>query len=148
MIQGRDYIGVGVGALVFNEQGQVFLAQRGGKATNERGAWEFPGGKVTFGETLIETIQREFIEEYGMQIEVLELLGVNDHILPEEGQHWVSPTYIARHVAGTPTIREPEKCLAIDWFSLDALPKPLSQVTQEDLKMLQKRNTAQVLSPE
>ena len=44
MIVGIDCIGVGVGAMVFNNEGKVFLAQRGSKATNERGYWEFPGG--------------------------------------------------------------------------------------------------------
>lgn len=32
MKPGRDYIGVGVGAMVFNDRGEVFLAQRGPKA--------------------------------------------------------------------------------------------------------------------
>ncbi len=134
MIQGRDYIGVGVGALVFNEAGKVFMAQRGRQATNERGTWEFPGGKVGFGETLIATITREFAEEYGMTIEIIELLGVHDHILIDERQHWVSPTFIARHVSGEPTIREPEKCMGIGWFALTDLPEPLSQISRDDLQ--------------
>lgn len=135
MIPGRDYVGVGVGAIVFNQEGKVFLSQRGPQAGNEQGTWEFPGGKVDFGETLVEAVTREFAEEYGMIIEVTRLLGVNDHILLEEQQHWVSPTYLARHISGEPYILEPEKCTAIGWFVLDALPEPLSQVTQDDLKM-------------
>ena len=43
MRAGYDYIGVGVGAIVFNEAGEVFLARRGPRASNERGTWEFPG---------------------------------------------------------------------------------------------------------
>jgi ADP-ribose pyrophosphatase len=135
MRPGRDYIGVGVGAMVFNQAGKVFLAQRGPQAFNERGTWEFPGGKVTFGETLAETVVREFQEEYGMTIELVELLGINDHILLEEHEHWVSPTFIAREGTGTPRILEPTKCSAIGWFTLTELPAPLSQVTQKDLHM-------------
>jgi mutator protein MutT len=139
MTPGRDYIGVGVGAMVFNDEGRVFLSQRGPKAKNERGCWEFPGGSVEFGETLAAAIQREFREEYDMQIELVELLDVSDHILPDEGQHWVSPTFIARHTAGEPHIVEPEKCTAIGWFALDALPEPLSQVTQDDVREYRKK---------
>jgi mutator protein MutT len=139
MTPGRDYIGVGVGAMVFNDEGRVFLSQRGPKAKNERGCWEFPGGSVEFGETLAAAIQREFREEYDMQIELVELLDVSDHILPDEGQHWVSPTFIARHTAGEPRIVEPEKCTAIGWFALDALPEPLSQVTQDDVREYRKK---------
>jgi mutator protein MutT len=135
MISGRDYIGIGVGAIVFNQDGGVFLAQRGPGAWNEQGTWEFPGGKVAFGETLANAIVREFAEEHGMGIEIVELLGVNDHILIQEHEHWVSPTFIARHVSGVPSIREPEKCIAIGWFALNKLPKPLSQVTNGDVQM-------------
>jgi mutator protein MutT len=135
MKAGRDYVGVGVGAIVFDNAGQVFLARRGSTASNERGTWEFPGGKVSFGEKLTEAVVREFAEEYGMTIAIDELLGVNDHILLDEQQHWVSPTYLAHHVAGTPQILEPEKCTGIGWFSLHALPEPLSQITREDLTL-------------
>lgn len=134
MKPGIDYIGVGVGAMVFNEYGEVFLSQRGPKATNERGCWEFPGGKVDFGETLAQAIVREFREEYAMEIEIIELLKVADHILPDEGQHWVSPTFLARHINGTPQIVEPEKCSALGWFTMDALPEPLSVISRDDVK--------------
>ena len=133
MIIGHDCIGVGVGAMVFNKAGEVFLAQRGPKASNESGYWEFPGGQVKFGEKLVDAVQREFIVEYGMEIEVVELLSVTDHILPEEKQHWISPTFIAYHVAGIPRILEPQKCTAIGWFSLSDLPKPLSVISENNL---------------
>ena len=133
MKPGRDYIGVGVGAIVINEKGEVFLSQRGHAAGNERGTWEFPGGRVEFGERLRDAIEREFVEEYGMTITAGELLCVYDHILPDEGQHWVSPTYLARHISGEPHIVEPGKCSAIGWFSLDHLPAPLSAITAHDV---------------
>lgn len=131
---GKDYVGVGVGAIVVNDAGQVFLSQRGTKATNERGAWEFPGGKVDFGETLRATLQREFMEEYGMTIEIVELLSVDDHILEDEGQHWVSPTYIAHSIGVDPQILEPHKCSAIGWFNINDLPTPLSLITQYNVR--------------
>ncbi|MBC8076650.1 MAG: NUDIX domain-containing protein [Chloroflexales bacterium] len=135
MKAGSDYIGVGVGALVFDDQGRVFLAQRGQKAKNERGCWEFPGGGVDFGERLADAIRREFMEEYGMEIAVGRLLHVVDHLIPHERQHWVSPTFIGKHLGGEPRIAEPEKCAAIGWFQLNALPAPLSLATQEDLRV-------------
>lgn len=133
MIRGVDYIGVGVGAIIVDDAGRVFLAKRGEKAKNERGLWEFPGGSVEFGETLRDALVREIREEYGVTIEVGELLTVTDHILPEENQHWVSPSYICRIVEGEPTILEPDKCSAIGWFSFDEIPNELTQVTRHDL---------------
>lgn len=139
MKRGADYIGVGVGALIENESGQVFLSRRGPKAKNERGLWEFPGGGVEFGETLAQALCREMQEEYGIELEVNELLDVVDHILPDEGQHWVSPTYLCQVRSGEPRILEPEKCAEIGWFDLDAIPAELTQITRLNLEHYLKR---------
>jgi peptidase E len=40
MKKGIDYIGVGAGAMIFNEKGEVFLAKRGPKSRNEAGKWD------------------------------------------------------------------------------------------------------------
>ena len=144
MIAGRDYVGVGVGALVFNAEGKVFLAQRGTGAKNEQGRWEFPGGSVEFGERLKDAVKREFREEYDIEIEVGELLSVFDHILLDEQQHWISPVFFARYVSGIPRIVEPQKANAFGWFSLNALPEPLSVITEDNLRYYRsKHNPAQ-----
>jgi len=117
MKKGVDYIGVGVGALIVNKEGKLFLAKRGKEVRNESGKWEFPGGGVAFGDTLEETIKREIREEYGVEITVGELLDVCDHIIPEEHQHWVSPSYICSVTSGEPRILEPHKCSEIGWFT-------------------------------
>lgn len=134
MKRGVDYIGVGVGAIIIDKQGCLFLARRGPKAKNERGLWEFPGGSVEFGETLAQALQREIQEEYGIEISVGKLVDVVDHILPQEHQHWVSPTFICEITTGVPTIREPEKCTEIGWFDVDQVPNELTQVTRANLE--------------
>jgi 8-oxo-dGTP diphosphatase len=133
MKRGIDYIGVGVGAIIVNSEGRLFLAQRGPLAKNERGRWEFPGGSVEFGETLAHALAREMREEFGIDIQVGQLLDVVDHILVEEKQHWVSPAYLCRIISGEPTIKEPEKCSAIDWFFPDEVPPELSMITRQNL---------------
>ncbi len=77
---GKDYIGVGVGALILNEKGDVLLGLRGSLAKNEVGKWEIPGGAVEVGETFEAALHREVREEIGVEIEVKELLTVADHI--------------------------------------------------------------------
>ncbi len=134
MKRGIDYIGVGVGAVIVNPRGEVFLAQRGPLAKNERGLWEFPGGSVEFGEKLADALRREIYEEYGMHIEVGELLDVVDHILPDEGQHWVSPTFLCRWLSGEPEIREPGKCIGILWVEPEEAPENLTVITRENLQ--------------
>lgn len=139
MRRGIDYIGVGVGAIIVNREGKLFLAQRGPQAKNERGLWEFPGGSVEFGERLTDALKREIREEYGVEIEVRDLLNVADHILPDEGQHWVSPSYVCVIQSGEPQIKEPGKCTAIGWFEPTALPPGLTQVTRLDWQLYLER---------
>ncbi len=135
MKRGIDYIGVGVGAVIVNENGELFLARRGPLAKNERGLWEFPGGSVEFGERLADALRREIREEYGMEIEVGPLLDVVDHILPDEGQHWVSPSYICKPAPGSqPRILEPGKCTEIGWFAPEHAPHDLTVISRSNLE--------------
>ncbi len=133
MKRGVDYIGVGVGAILVDPGGKVFLSRRGWNSKNEKGLWEFPGGAVEFGERLADALRREMAEEYGIEIEVGDLLDVVDHILPDEGQHWISPTFVCRIKKGEPRILEPEKCSEIGWFEVDRIPENLSVITQQNL---------------
>lgn len=135
MKRGVDYIGVGSGAMIFNSEGKVFIAKRGPKARNESGKWDFPGGSVEFGELCEDAVKREIKEEYDFDIEVIELLEVVDHILPEEKQHWVSPSFVARHVAGEAKNMEPEKCTEIKWVDLSEIdPASLSTTSKSNFK--------------
>lgn len=143
---GSDCIGVGAGALIFNDEGKLLLSLRGKAAKNERGKWEIPGGAIEFGETIESGLKREIKEEIGVDIEVVEMLQLADHILPDEGQHWVSPTYICKIISGTPNIMEPEKCERLEWFSLDEAAKlPLSDVTIQDVAILNKKKLESTL---
>ena len=121
MKKGVDYIGVGVGAIIVNKEGKVFLAKRGREVRNESGKWEFPGGGVEFGDTLKDTLKREIKEEYGIEIEPGLLLDVCDHIILVEHQHWVSPSFICRLTKGEPKILEPHKCDEIGRFTIEEI---------------------------
>lgn len=138
-MQGKDYIGAGVGAMIFNDRGELLLTKRGKAAKNERGCWEIPGGSIEFGETMAEAVVREVKEEIGVDVTVVEQLIALDHLIPEENQHWVTTPFIVRMKPGqTPTILEPEKCEAIEWFAPDSLPEPLSIATRLNAEVYKK----------
>lgn len=140
MKRGVDYIGVGVGAAIFDRKGHLFLGLRGKNVRNERGKWQIPGGSVEFGETLEQALKREILEEHRIIIDIVELLGICDHIIPAENQHWVSPTYACIIKNGTPVIAEPEMCEAIQWFTLDeAAQLPLSIKATFDIDLIRRK---------
>ena len=123
MKPGIDYIGVSVGVFIINDKGEVFLTKRSKHATNERGTWEIPGGKVHFSETLQDAAKREAKEEYGVDIEILEQFPAQNHLILEEHQHWVPTTFLCTIIGDKkPCIMEPDKCDVTGWFSFDKLP--------------------------
>lgn len=131
--KGKDYIGVGCGALIVNGKNQVLLMLRAGDVRNQNGTWSQPGGGVDFGEKIQDAILREIKEELDIDIELIKFLTVTDHIMPEEDQHWVSPSYLARIKSGEPKILEPHKCAEIKWFNIDKVPSNLSETTKESI---------------
>jgi ADP-ribose pyrophosphatase YjhB (NUDIX family) len=119
---------VGVGVLILNPPDQVLLTLR--KRAPEAGCWSIVGGKVDFLETLDQCAIREAREEAGIEIELLRLLCVTDHVLPREGQHWVAPAYLGRIVKGEVRNCEPEKTEEVRWFELNCLPKNLTMTAR------------------
>ena len=59
----------------------VFATERG--YGENKGKWEFPGGKVEEGETPREALKREIMEELDTLIEVGDLIGTIEYDYPE-----------------------------------------------------------------
>jgi 8-oxo-dGTP diphosphatase len=130
---GRDYIGVGVGAVVLNGDAVLLLKRR--KAP-EAGHWSIPGGRVEFGETVEAAIVREIKEELGCSARVVRPLGVTNHIVAAENIHWVSPRFVVE-VTGEPTNREPDAHEDLRWFRLTELPPNITATTRDALAALE-----------
>ena len=63
---------VGVFAVIFNERGHVLCV----RTNYGRGYWTTPGGRVEAGESPLDALQREVLEETGCEVEPGELIGV------------------------------------------------------------------------
>lgn len=126
---GKDYIGVGVGAVILRDS-KILLLLR--KKAPESGCWTIPGGKVEFGETVEEAILREVKEEINAEGKIIAPLGVTNHILKEEGTHFVSPRFLVE-LLEEPQNMEPESHEAMEWFPIDKLPENVTMTTQKAL---------------
>ncbi|MES2856259.1 MAG: (deoxy)nucleoside triphosphate pyrophosphohydrolase [Bdellovibrionota bacterium] len=58
----------------------ILTAKRLPDAKLEAGKWEFPGGKLEFGEQPEECLVREIKEELGLNVRVEELFDVVSHV--------------------------------------------------------------------
>lgn len=134
MIQGKDYIGVGVGAVIKNSSGEILLLLRNKEP--EKGCWSIPGGKVEMFETLEEAIKREVKEEVNVDIEITKLITVTNHIISEEKTHWVAPTFLVKIIDGQVKNVEPQKHHDLKWFSIESLPKNITITTKNAINNL------------
>lgn len=117
-----DHPRVGVGAVVL-DGGRVLLVRRG-KAP-AAGKWSLPGGLLELAETTAEAARREVEEECGIRIRVLDVAGVVDRVIRDEGgrvrYHWVLVDYVAFPESGTPTAGSDAE--EVRWVSLDEVER-------------------------
>lgn len=106
MSTGREYPArplVGIGAVVL--RGDEVLLVRRGKPPSE-GEWAIPGGAQRVGETAEEAARRELLEETGLEVGPMVLVGNVDSIHRDaEGQvqfHYTILDFAASWTGGTP----------------------------------------------
>lgn len=88
----------------------------------EDGAWHLPSGHLEARESLVDALIREAEEEIGVAIAASDVhFGHVMHNSSSGGR--IAFFFTVRVWRGEPENREPEKCEALRWFSVDALPE-------------------------
>ncbi len=134
MKSGKDFIGVGCGAIIINDRDEVLLVKRSKNSRVNPDVWSRPGGEVEFGESSAEAVEREIFEEVGIIIKAVRPLGFLDNISPDRKTHWISIGYLAKHVSGQIVNKEPDKHDDIRWFPVDELPENVTDYTKESVE--------------
>ena len=112
---------VAVFVVLQNAQGEVLLQQRGPNGYLG-GYWDFPSGHGEFGEDVRTTAIRELNEEVGLvgKPEDLRLIHIEQYFIEE---NYINFVFALDSWSGTPKVCEPDKCSAVGWFAMDALPE-------------------------
>lgn len=91
----KDHVVTSVVAVILNSDRQVLLTKR--SVPPFQGEWVMPGGKIDLGEPIVAALQREVMEEVGLQVEVEDLLDVFEHVTPgEDNYHFIILYYLCR----------------------------------------------------
>jgi 8-oxo-dGTP diphosphatase len=93
---------VGVGGVVI-ENDRALLIRRGSAPL--KGEWSIPGGMLETGETIVQGVQRELLEETAIEVEVLDLIEVFERISTDDAgrpqYHFVILDYLCEFIGGT-----------------------------------------------
>lgn len=118
---------VGIGGVVI-ERGQALLIRRGSEPL--RGHWSIPGGILELGETLVEGVARELLEETGLEVRVLDLIEVFERITADDHgtdagkgarplYHYVIADYLCERISGE--ARPASDVTEVAWAAEDEL---------------------------
>jgi 8-oxo-dGTP diphosphatase len=116
--------------LIDRPERPIILVER----QNEPFGWAIPGGFIDEGETVEQAARREALEETGLEVSLVELLGVYSDPERDPRKHTMSVVYIAT-ATGAAIAGDDAKALQL--FSPSDLPHPLcfdhAQILQDYL---------------
>jgi 8-oxo-dGTP diphosphatase len=111
---------VGVGAIILDGD-NVLLIRRGNEPA--LGKWSLPGGRVHWGETLKDAVEREALEETGLVVETQSVAGIFESIWPKSKDqpdfHYVVIDYFCKVLSGDPCCGD--DATDISWWPLEAI---------------------------
>ncbi|MBA1276037.1 Nudix family hydrolase [Stutzerimonas azotifigens] len=103
-------------AVIRGAEGRVLIAKRP-EAVHQGGLWEFPGGKVEFGETVRDALVRELREELAIEVSAARRLIQIRHDYPDK--HVLLDVWEVTRFEGEPQGAEGQP---LAWVAPDELP--------------------------
>ncbi len=122
---------VGVAVAVINNNNEILLQKR------MDGKWGVPGGFMELGESTEEAGRREVLEETGLTIGNLNLLGVfsgKQHFvkLPNGDEFYpVTVAYLSRNIESGQLKADGEETTEAKFFKLNDLPEQLNSMIKQ-----------------
>lgn len=104
-----------VGAVVVDDDRLLLIRRGHGPAAGE---WSVPGGRVEFGELMVESLVREVKEETGLDVAVGDYLGYVERITDDH--HFVIHDFLAVAFETEPTIAG-DDAAEVRWVELSAV---------------------------
>lgn len=111
-----------VQAWIERDDGRFLALRRAGEPL--KGEWNMPGGFVEPGEGGPDAIAREVREETGLELEIVEVIGIfpSAYGSDEDAQPIFDVAYLCRLTGGDLEVSDESK--EARWFDLDSFPVP------------------------
>ena len=110
--------------IILSDNKQKILLHLRQNTGYQDGKWDTAAsGHVDAGESAKQATVRECKEEIGIHVKVDDLEFAHlAHHFSESGRTYYHIYFLITHYEGVPTIMEPDKATALQWFNLDDLP--------------------------
>lgn len=138
----REFIGnselfsCGISIIIENDKGEFVIGRR-----SDNGKWAFPAGSKELGESIRNTVHAEVMEEFGIEIEKLKLIGLlsGDELkvtYPNGHQMlYLGFVFYGRYKQGELLVNDHENT-EVDWVSMDRLIELDTKTINKRLELL------------
>jgi len=89
---------IAVKSFVMNEKNELLLIKRRDNDPHKPGMWEVPGGRLELGENPFKGLKRETKEETGLDVEILNPLGVH-HFTRDDKLNITMITFLCKPIS-------------------------------------------------
>ncbi|MEI8223900.1 MAG: NUDIX domain-containing protein [bacterium] len=136
--RGLDYPAITICYVCHDGQGNYLMNKRSIQCNDEHGAWDFGGGRVEFGDSIVQTVHKELREEYGVTPKEINFLGYHDLFRTSDRglRHWLCMIFLVEVDREQVINGEPHKFDEIKWVTLDNLPTPLHPLAHLEVRMV------------
>lgn len=124
----------GASIIVEDNRGYILMQQR-----QDDGTWSYPGGRIEIDETVEEAARREVLEEAGLTVGQMSLLGVFSgpelgHIYPNGNEVCgIDIVYVSHVYSGTLLCTDGE-AKQLGFYPIDSLPRPISPMNAPQIR--------------
>lgn len=116
----KGFYHLGADVWIINSEGKILIQKRSPRKKTSPNVWAMTGGSVIKGETSIETIQREALEELAVTLNKEDLKLVKQY---KTGTVWLDVYFIKQDIDIDNIVMQEEEVCDVRWATYDEIEK-------------------------
>lgn len=114
----EGYYHLGVDVWIINSENKILIQKRSSQKKLSPNVWAMTGGSVIKGETSIQTIEREALEELGVKLNIENLKLVNHY---RTGNVWLDVYLLKQDINIDDVIMQKEEVSEVKWATYEEI---------------------------
>lgn len=109
---------LGVDIWIINSENKILIQRRSTKKENQPGKWAMTGGSVIKGETSLEAIKRETMEELGIELDTSKARKIKHY---RAGNVWLDEYIVNQNIDLNNIVLQEEEVSEVRFFTFDEI---------------------------